>query len=173
MKNNKKMVALLSGILVVLLLIVVVLMMKGKTDAEKVDANVDEEKEVISTVEEMIAAEEPFTIETKFCNLHYPEKWENQVSTEIKEDSVYSVQFFAELEGKDPVHIFDIVFGGEEGALTGYFSEDGKEIPVYIVGMEINVEGWTDEELNVLYMMQEDVNYIIGMLQKEAGFKAE
>jgi len=170
MKNNKRIVGVLSGILIVLLVIVVVLAMKGKTETNDEDIDGAEATEVVSTVEEMIAAEEPFTIETKFCNLHYPEKWENQVSTEIKEDSVYSVQFFAELEGKGPVHIFDIVFGGEEGALTGYFSEDGEAIPVYIVGMEIDAEGWTDEELNVLYMMQEDVNYVIGMLQKEGNF---
>ena len=171
MKNNKRIVALLSGILIALLVIVVLLAMKGKTKTN--DGNIDGggETEVVSTVEEMIAAEEPFTIETKYCDLHYPEKWENQVFTEITEEGdAYAIQFFAELEDKDSVHIFDIVFDGEDGALTGYFSKDGEEIPVYIVGMEIDTEGWTDEELIELYIMHDVVFFFFCLLLLVSGF---
>ena len=171
MKSNKKIIAVLAGILIVLLVIVAGLFMNSKGENKKEEVP-DSNNNTISTVEEMIEAEEPFTIETKYCDLYYPIKWEKQVETEIDDsDDVYKVQFFGKVEDKEALHLFDIVFGGEEGALIGHFSKDEEEIPVYVVGMEIEAgEDWTDEELDTIYTMQEDVNYIIGMLEKEIRF---
>lgn len=142
----------------------------GKSDSstatvEQTDANGTEE--VKSTIEEMIESEEAFTIETPHGNLYYPVKWEEQIRVEKVEGDVYTVQFYGTVEDKDEQHLFDIVFGETEGVLLGTLNE----ISVYLVdGGSLETEDWTEEEENTIYAMQEDVNYLMGMLQKEEGF---
>lgn len=87
------------------------------------------------------------------------------------EGDVYTIQFFATIEGKEDAHIFDIVLGGEEGYTLGYLKAEDDQISVNVVSYDFELgEDWTDEEKNTVYTMSEDVNYIIGMLQKEEGF---
>ena len=83
------------------------------------------------------------------------------------------VQFFATLEGKPEVHLFDIFFGGEDGYTLGYLNIDkDNQIEVKIISYDFDLgDEWTTEEANDIYSMQYDINYILGMLLKKADFE--
>ena len=172
-KRRKKKVSLLIPILCIVVGILIgilgSMLFMGK-GAGKNNAG-GQQSTSTNTVEEMLK-EDSFKIETEYCDLYYPLKWKEQVRVEVVEGDVYTVQFYAALEEKEEMHLFDIAFAGEEGIELGYLeSENGEEIAVDYISYEPEFgEGWSEEEQNDIYAMAEDVNYIIGMLQKEAGF---
>lgn len=132
----------------------------------------EQQGQVTSTLDQMFE-QEGFIIETPIVNLHYPEKWKEQIRVEQIEGDVHTVQFIATVEGKEEVHIFDIAYGSEEGYTLGYLEDDNEEkVPVNIISYDFELgEEWTEEEKNEVYTMLEDVNYIIEILQKDARFE--
>lgn len=145
---------------------------RGKDTTNRVESNETTEQQVTSqnTVEEMLK-EEAFKIKTAYGDLYYPLKWEKQIRVNQVEGDVHTVQFFAKVEGKEEVHIFDIEFGGENGSLLGYVEEkNGEKVSINIISHDLELsEEWSTEEKNIIYAMLEDLNYIIGMLQKKDG----
>lgn len=140
-------------------------------------ATIDEETEqqldeATNYMDEMLE-EKGFVIETPVVDLYYPEKWNDFVRVEQIEGDFHTVQFFATIEGKNEIQLFDVLLGGEEGYLLGYIKgENNEEISVNIVSYDFELgDDWTSEEETLIYAMLEDVNYIIGMLQKEVGFE--
>lgn len=128
--------------------------------------------EIISTSVEAVE-KEGFLIHTPFVDLYYPKRWENQVRIEQIEGDEYVIQFFATVENKGEIHLFDLVFGGENGDVLGYLEDDNKDmLPINIISYDIELgEEWTkDEENEIINGMLSDINYIIGMLQKEEDF---
>ena len=117
--------------------------------------------------------EDGFVIETSVVDLYYPKKWEDKVRIEKVSGDIQMVQFFATLEGKPEVHLFDICFGGEDGYTLGYLNPDkSNPIEVKIISYDFEFgEEWTTEEVNDIYSMQYDINYILGMLLKTADFE--
>lgn len=121
---------------------------------------------VQSTVEQMLE-EDGIKIKTPFVDLYYPEKWEQQIRIEQIEGDIHSVNFWGTVEGKSEVKLFEIAFGHVEGIFLGTLDE--KE--VYLIYSDIVFdESWNEEEQDEIFAMQEDVNYILGMLKKEKGF---
>lgn len=141
--------------------------------AQQYEDNTETEmqEDIKGTVEQMIEAS-GFLIETPFVNLYYPEKWKEQIRVEQLEGNVYYVQFFATVGDNEEVHIFDIAFGGEEGSTLGMINDENNEsIPVNIISYDFEFgEEWTTDEINEMYTMLEDINYIMGMLSKQEGF---
>ena len=174
MKSNKKTVTILASILILLILVVIVLFFRTQNEKTKENNVENKDVEVVSTIEKQISEEDAFVINTDYCDLYYPLKWEESVYTEIVTSEVYTVQFYGKLENKEDQHLFDIIFGNADGTLLGKVENDGEKIPVYLKGIEFEADdSWSEEEKITIMTMQEDVNYVIGMLQKEAGFKAE
>lgn len=149
------------------------------TDLEKVEtvqqqeigAEVEKKQEDKGTMEQML--QEPgFVIETPFVDLYYPEKWKEQVRIEQLAGEDYCVQFFAVVGEYDEIHIFDIEFGGEAGSVLGTINvKDDESIPVSVVAYDFEVDDqWNSDEINEVYGMLEDINYIIGMLLQEEEF---
>ena len=137
---------------------------EGSTAVAEEDAK---EENVKSSIEEMLETEEAFEIETSYGKLYFPKKWENQVRVEAVEGDAYTVQFFGTVEGKPEQHLFNVVCGGTDGILVGTWGD----MPVYIMYADIAVDDtWTQEELDTIYAMQEDVNYLMGMLSKDESF---
>lgn len=138
------------------------------------DNNVDNQQveNVESTVDQQIEAEEGFAIETAYGNLYYPTKWQNQVRVHPVEGDVYTVQFFGVIEGKAEQHLFDIVFGGTDGFTVGNLTIGDTTVSVNLVFADIALDAsWNEEESNTIYAMQEDANYLLGMLEKEVNFE--
>ena len=174
--NNKKFIALIAGVLVIVVLGIVLIVgaldkddKKDSVKVEQQDDNNDKEadKDVTSTIDEMLE-QEATVIETGEVRLFFPEKWSEQVRTEEVEGETRVVKFYGKVEGKEEVELFDIVFGEADGILIGTLDDT----EVYLIFHDVEFDpDWTEEEQNEIYAMQEDVNYTIGMLGKEAGFK--
>lgn len=163
-RNNRKLVFLLSVILIVAIIGLIIIGTKKNINSDEVNGY---------TIEEQIQDENALVIETKFGNLYYPEKWEEYLRTEIREDDLYIVEFYGCIDGKDEQHIFEIVFGESDGMLLGQLEADGEKVDVYLVANDFEFTGaWTDEDINIICSMQEDMNYLIGMLEKQEGFVA-
>ena len=170
-KKNSPVIPVLCLIIGILLGVIASMMFLDKDivkDTEKaVENNVGEEAaDTKGTVDEMLE-EDSFTIETPIVDLYYPLKWQDQLRVEQIEGDTHVVKFFGTVEGKEEQHLFDVVFGATEGISVGTLDE--KEVYL-IYGDFTPGEGWNDEEADTIYTMQEDVNYLLGMLQQEDGF---
>lgn len=176
--NKNKVLVLLLGMLIggVLGVFLSVTVLNKQSERMSTDIAVEQqelegnvfEDDIVDTSDEEVP-EEGFVIETPVVDLNYPEKWKDQVRVEQLEGDLYTVRFFAILEGKEEQHIFDVVFGKTDGLLLGTL----EQTEIYLVYNEIAFdESWSEEESNEIYAMQEDVNCIIEMLQKEEGFVA-
>lgn len=153
--------------LIIGLLVSVLFMDKNNNDSNS--SNVGNEQQIGqggNALDEMLEAK-GFVIKTPLVDLYYPEKWKKQINVEQVEGDIYKVQFNGKLEKKDEIQLFEIVFGGTEGILLGTLDET----EVYLIYNDISFDDtWTEEEQNEVYVMQEESNYVIGMLQKEEGF---
>lgn len=111
-----------------------------------------------------------FEIETKYCSLYYPEKWKNHVDIRYSETAGYKVEFYGSIEGKEEMHLFDVCFNSDDGTLLGYF--DRKEVVnISVDVMEISFGAdWTQKEMDQIYSMQEDVNFVIEKLELEEDY---
>lgn len=138
--------------------------------SKKIDNKNDEETTSLIETQEI---QGDFEIETPYCNLYFPAKWENQVSIEKIEEEQYIVQFFGNIEGEEQQHLFDVLFSGTEGIKIGDLTMvDGTVIPVYIYSVEQQMnENWTEEEKNIIYAMQEDINYTIEKIEELDNFQ--
>ena len=179
MKNNKKLVVMLAVILIVLIGIAVALFMKGNSSKDEVKEKVEsqestEGEDVISTVEQQIKDEEAYCIETEYVNLYYPKKWKDNIETEILNEEGYVVEFYGKVEGKDRQKLFEVVFNGDASMMAGTIEgEEGNTYVGFNFAEPEMGDDWTDEEVNTIYAMQEDLNYLIGMLEKEDGYKTD
>lgn len=137
---------------------------------EQVDNENDEQSALLTETQEI---QGDFEIETPYCSLYFPAKWQNQVSVNKLEEERYTVQFWGNIEGKEQQHLFDFLFGGTEGIMIGELTmEDGTVIPVYIYSVEQQMdENWTEEEKNIIYAMQEEINYTIEKIEGLDNFQ--
>ncbi len=172
MKKKNLIVGIAIVICMILVVVIGVLWMKDsnkKSDEGKVETG---NQEVISTMDEL-RTEDGFGIETPYCTIYFPTKWQEQVTVDKQEGDVYTLQFSGTVEGKDAQHLFDLQFGGTEGfALGTITTADGNEVTISAVFAEDTMnESWTEEEKLTIYAMQEDINYIIAKLEETEGFK--
>lgn len=106
-------------------------------------------------------------IETPYATLYYPARWANTLSYshDDSQESIYKVHFYTRMQGRDPVHLFSIYFGGDEGEQIGaVMGEQGIPVTVNWLMGNLNLEGWTQEEADTAYAMQEALNDVIARL---------
>lgn len=173
--NSKTIITVLVAIIALLLAVIAVLlwMLLGKSENNiigKVDSvsessgpitigNPDDEREAIE-------------IKTKYCTLYYPLEWEENLRTEIVDKEDYKVEFYGTVEGKKEQHLFDLIFNGEAGYNLGTIKiESGEDVSINIESYSFETDNtWTEDEEFILYAMQEDINYTIGMLAENENF---
>ena len=102
-------------------------------------------------------------VETPYGGLYYPGKWKEYVRIEISQESVYSVVFYGSVNGKTEQHLFSLTYAGEEGYELGTtVDSQGNDVVVRMIPGELMMgDDWTDEEKEIIFQMQEDVNYLI------------
>lgn len=107
-------------------------------------------------------------IKTPYCALHYPVRWKDYLvteQTENQETGVYSVAFYAQVEGREKCLLFTISFGGDEGDQLGAIIRDnGEFVTVNLLVAEPDLTGWPEEDAQIMYSMQEAVNDLIAEL---------
>ena len=146
--KNKKLIITLVILLNCILIFGVVVLMKNKigeaskkeketkiemTEKETISESFETESIVEENEELYIEDTEGFDIKTSYGMIQFPVAWTETVKTEtVIEDKIETVQFWVTLEGKEEIHLFDIVFGGE-GDLVGVIETDeGEEISVCV-----------------------------------------
>ena len=111
-----------------------------------------------------------YEIETPYCTLYYPNQWDNEIKIEQIEDEAYIVKFSALLDNKGKQHLFDVIFNSESQELGYFDTKDGK-VSVDVIPADIIFDDtWTDAEKNMIYSMQEEINYMIEKLTEQDGF---
>ncbi len=106
-------------------------------------------------------------IETSYCKLYYPQKWQQQTHFDVKEDTVVC---YGAIEGHDEIALFDVYFGQEQGYLIGNLGDVTVSVKTHNLEFD---ESWDSEQQFVMYEMQEDINYLIEQLQNLDGFAPE
>lgn len=108
-------------------------------------------------------------VETPYCTLYYPASLAGRLSvSQVESEDVHRVEFYCSLEGHEPLLLFCVLFGGDEGEQLGVVTNaDGVTVPVNILMNEPDEDGLRPEEQDILYAMQEAVNQLIGYLPVE------
>lgn len=114
--------------------------------------------------------EEVFRIETAYCDLYYPEKWEDKIEINIEDGEQYIIHFTANMENKS-VPLFDLIFGGNEGYKLGTLKLDNQEMSLYIIDYEFNQDDFDEQVYFNLCGMCDDVNVIISKLIEDGNFE--
>lgn len=114
------------------------------------------------------AVENPFIeIETPFAVLQYPSRWEDMVRIVHMEGEPYAVEFYGSVNGREEQHLFDIVFGGDEGFQIGKIAYGDEAISMSMITYDLVIDdSWTDGEVLELRGMREDVQYIISSISQ-------
>ena len=107
-------------------------------------------------------------IETPYGALSYPVKWQDYLVTERKQTDTYRIDFYGQLGEQEPVLLFTIIFGGDTGEQVGAIKDrDGQYVTVNVIMEALNVEGFEDADVAILYEMQEAMNLLIAQLPLE------
>lgn len=116
---------------------------------------------------EIAATAEPteLSIETEYGVLNYPAKWKHCLSTE--QINEYMLEFRCCIPDRDPVLLFTVLLHSEDGdIISSITDENGVQtaLSIWIAELELD-ENWTDAERDMIYAMQEDMNYLLDALQ--------
>ena len=105
---------------------------------------------------------ETYLIETEYCNLEYPSKWENQITVNKEKLNGTIIEFYI-----DDVHLFDICFDNEDAYPIGKIKIKEQFIEIGVNSYDIQEDEFTEEEYEELCMMQEDLNVILTKLVED------
>lgn len=193
-KSSKLILSFCAILLIVIIVFVVTIVIKNiKNDQESDEQNtsstveadnetlVDENEEIVveenkETIDEKsndsIQDETAFyEIETKYCKLYFTETWKEQIEVRYSEEAGYKAEFYGLVEGKDAQHLFDVCFNSDDGDLLGYLDNEGEIVNISIDVMELEMDkSWTQEELDQLYSMQEEMNYVMNSLSRNENY---
>ena len=114
--------------------------------------------------------EKVYTIETKYVNLSYPEKWQDKVRYETNDYYTYTVSFYG-YAGALELPLFDLIFGESDEPMLGTLTKDSETIPVHIRNYDVENYGISEEDYEEWVAMCEDINVIIAELVSDYGFQ--
>ncbi len=115
------------------------------------------------------SAEEPanpdLLLETDYGILKFPRKWEEYLK--IEQTDYDGLEFYCVLPGHEPVLLFMVLFHSEDGEiLSAITDEDGTRTILSLYAPQLDLgDQWSAWELDLIYSMQEDMNYLLNALQ--------
>ena len=121
--------------------------------------------EAVPNVPDETQPQADILIDTPYGGLRFPEKWKDCLMTQQEEGLL---DFYAVLPEHDPVLLFTVVFETANGHASGVITaENGAQTDLAIVVHDLELPGdWTDGEIDIVYAMQEDMNYLLNMLTR-------
>lgn len=130
-------------------------------------AGCNSDKESPKQLDMTEAAIELTTIQTPYCDLKYPAKWDGAVTTNSEtDDGITFIQFVGEVNGNKSI-LFEIYFGEIDAVQIGTLkTPNGVAVPVSYDFFPLKTDGWSQEDADTLCAMQEDINVIIDNLKK-------
>lgn len=116
-----------------------------------------------------------FEVETPYCMLTYPMTWQYNLAIEQENiENGHIVSFYAVIEGRENLRVFDVIFGGNDdiqGDLVGQLETGSGEIPVSFKTYSIyENENLSYDESEMLLAMIEDINVIYSGLSALKNF---
>ena len=114
------------------------------------------------------AANGDVMIWTTYGNLQYPGAYRQKLVTEVTGKNGNTVRFYAVRSTGERVGLFELIFGGTGDAYVGrYTAKDGTVCEVYMTSFEITPDdSWSDEELETIYGMREEANYVLDKMEE-------
>lgn len=103
-------------------------------------------------------------IETPYCVLYFPERWEDSLAVNAYAEDGARVEFSGRTGDGEPRRLFDVAFGIGEGNLLGAVETAEGMVPVYIRFYEPDPEGLSQTAYDSLLSMQEAANELIARL---------
>lgn len=110
---------------------------------------------------------EEIVIGTAYGDLYYPAQWEEFLQVDQAENGEGIQVAFSGKVDETLYPLFTIVIGSEDGVSAGTLTDkDGTQHEVYVQIAEVTGNAALSQiELNRLYAMQEDLNYLIDNLK--------
>lgn len=107
------------------------------------------------------------TVETPYGQLKCSGKWDNQIRIELDDSELYTATFYGKVNKKPEQHLFTITFNvGEDDAVAFVIDAEQQQVGISIIPGDIIVDdSWSEEEVNIIYAMQEEINYVLENLQ--------
>ena len=159
MKNTKKVIIVLILLVVIGIGLIFIIDNNKKietNDYVKVSALSDEDKEKLDNAIE---------IKTDYCTLYYPSIYKEDLEVKYSNDTGYKAEFYGKVKGKEEVHLFDICFNSDDGDLLGYLEYDEENINMSFEVNELSFDdSWKQKNIDKMYAMQEEVNFVLAAL---------
>lgn len=131
------------------------------------DANENSSPQINVTEEDASEEYDDIVIETSYGNLYFPGKWEECLQVEQRNlESVVEVAFSAKVD-KHTISLFSIVIGDNGDSAAGVLTDNTgnqRNVTVKIEDLSEN-ESISQDDLELLYSIQEDLNYLIDNLK--------
>lgn len=181
-KEKKKRWPIILAVIVVLLVAAAAcfFLMPGKTDDPKPETiPTTEETTVAMETEPMYVVPEvtepiPLLelvngqIETPYGVLNYPDDLSDLLLIANTNTDPYTLEFYAAMEDKPEVRLFDISFGEGSGGNMGIVKTTQGDVPlnvtIYTLALD---ESWTKDEIITAQAMQDVINEILDQLMPE------
>ena len=171
--NQKKSSIVIIGLVLVLIAVAVILLRTGNAGEEirqpdpttvttaTVEAEVETEPSVPADPVVIIGLEEG-QIHTPYGALNFPEELSDHLLVANTCQQPYTLAFYAVMEGKHEVRLFDISLGEGSGGNMGKVTTPEGEVPLNITIYSLNMdETWTEGEFVTVQAMQDVVNEMI------------
>lgn len=164
---SKNIIIIILSLVIVALITMIIILYLQSDDNTKPGFNQN------GTTELYPADTEEIPIDTAYGKLYFPKQWDDNLIIKNKTDNgIEVIEFWTAIKGKDHIHIFDIVFGGDGSQYGIINTGDGNKVSVSIVSYDFNPDAtWTTDEKNIVYMMSEDINYLLLKLNSIEGFE--
>lgn len=120
-------------------------------------------------MEEGAVASEVYEIETPYGVLRYPADRAAYLNVVQTEGTPYTVEFYGEGMGLEPVLLFTLTFGeGEDPAVGTVTDSEGNTLDLRLGMEELVFDSSVDQSIqNMLFTMQENVNILLESLLEE------
>lgn len=116
---------------------------------------------------------EPLLVKTPVGELAFPGEFSDQVRMEeASSDAYHLVRFYGEAAG-NPVILFELAFGGDEGVYAVGTAPDasGNQVPIWLNVQALERgDDWTDEETEQMNLLQSCVNDLLEQINALDGF---
>lgn len=170
----------MKNIIITILLVIMICSVSScrnaQKDIENNNADTVGETETVAekeseTIEFFKTDEETFVIETAYCPLKYPVKWQNYVAVENTQLGDTAGVSFTAVFGEERFSLYTVAFGNAMGGYKlGTVSTDGGDVEIYLVDTYNSaIETTSEENRDMYYQMCEDVNVIISKLVYDNG----
>lgn len=118
---------------------------------------------------------EDIMVNTPYGMLSYPGVFDGKLQIEQDESNGYCLSAYAEMEGKEKIHLFDILVGVEGEEYIGILKKkNGEETVVYLNIYDLQFDGtWANSECDIIYGMQGLFNEFILQMSVSPEMKEE